>query len=209
MRTILVLILALLLTLSYPTSADESPEDEWLGIEGLQIVDVHHTEGYIVGMMNLSGENWTGWIEQGEYLAPLGQLSPDVAGIWSISLMEEETRQLDLTLYQADGEVFGEGTMTSKGDSRQVTAAGSAASGLLDLRVVSLGDPALYRVRLSLLTSPAQGSYVAYSASGLVGSGTAAGYKIPYVTGFTGPVHAEVVLPPDLAGNFVAGQGAV
>lgn len=209
MRIILVLIPALLLTASHPASADGSSDDEWLGIEGLQIADVHHTEGYIVGMMNLSGENGTGWIEPGEPLALSGQPLPDVAGIWSFSLADEETRRLDLTLYQADGEVFGEGTMTSKSGTKLATAAGYVTSNLLDLHVVTVGDPALYRLRLDLATSPAQGSYAAYSAAGSEGSGSATGYKTAPLGEFSGPMQTEEVLPPDLVRGTEAGLGAV
>ncbi|HII06120.1 MAG TPA: hypothetical protein HA349_02030 [Methanotrichaceae archaeon] len=209
MRIILVLIPALLLMASHPASADGSSDDEWLGIGGLQIADVHHTEGYIVGMMNLSGENGTEWIEPGEPLAFSGQPLPDVAGIWSFSLADEETLRLDLTLYQADSEVFGEGTTTSKSGTRLATAAGYVTSNLLDLRVVTLGDPALYRLRLDLATSPAQGSYAAYSASRLAGSGSAAGYKTAPLSEFSGPLQTEEVLPPDLVRGNEAGLGAV
>ena len=106
MKMFLVLITALLL----PALAEGSPQDEWLGIGGLRIVDVHHTEGYLVGVANLSGENGTEWLEP----ALPGQTSAEVGGVWTIFLADQETRRLDLTLYQADGEVFGEGTMTSQ-----------------------------------------------------------------------------------------------
>jgi hypothetical protein len=205
MRIVLVLIPALLLAASHPAQADGSLEDEWLGIGGLQIVDVHHTEGYIVGMMNISGENGTEWI----YPGLSGQTPADVAGIWSFTLADEETRRLDLTLYQADGEVFGEGTITSTSGTRLVTAAGYVVSNLLDLRVVTLGEPALIRLRLNLLTSPIQGSYAAYSASGLAGRGAASGYKTAPLGGFSGPMQTEEVLPPNLASSFGAGLGAV
>ena len=205
MRIVLVLAAALLLTASQSAKAEGSPEDEWLGIGGLRIVDVHHTEGYIIGMMNLSGENGTEWI----YPGLSGQIPAYVAGIWSFTLTDKETRRLDLTLYQADGEVFGEGSITSTSGTRLVTAAGYATLNLLDLRVVTLGDPALIRLRLSLLTSPIQGSYAAYSPSGLAGSGIASGYKTAPLGEFLGPVETEETLSPDFASSFGAGLGAV
>ncbi|KQC16022.1 MAG: hypothetical protein APR56_10515 [Methanosaeta sp. SDB] len=195
---------ALLLTASHPAQADGSPEDEWLGIGGLRIVDVHHTEGYIVGMMNLSGENGTEWI----YPDLSGQTPAYVAGIWSFTLADEETRRLDLTLYQADGEVFGEGSISSTSGTSLVTAAGYATSNLLDLRVVTLGDPTLIRLRLNLLTSPAQGSYAAYSASGLAGRGAASGGRRVLTSADLAPTGGEVP-PPDLTSRTEAGLGAV
>ncbi|KQC16122.1 MAG: hypothetical protein WCY97_06575 [Methanothrix sp.] len=204
MKIVLVLIAALLLATSYPAQADGSTEDEWLGIGGLRIVDVHHTEGYIAGMMNLS-ENGTGWIEPDLS----GQISADVAGIWSITLAGDETRRMDLALYQVEGEVFGEGRINSARGSNSVTAAGYATSNMLDLRVVTFGVPALIRLRLSLLTSPIQGSYAAYSASGLTGSGAATGYKTASSGEFLGPVQTQEALPPDIASGFGSGLGAV
>jgi hypothetical protein len=170
MRIFLVLITALLLAASSPAE-EGSHQDEWLGIEGLRIVDVHHTGSYIAGLLNLTEENGTGWIEP---RLP-GQVPSTVTGIWTIFLSGEEVRRLDLTLYQADDEVFGEGTISSTMGTRLVTAAGSAANNLLDLRVVPVGDPAIIRLRLDLATSPAQGSYAAYTPLGLAGSGAATG----------------------------------
>jgi hypothetical protein len=171
MKILLLLMAALLLAASYPTEAEGSPQDEWLGIEGLRIVDVHHTRGYIVGMLNRTAENGSGWLEPD---LP-GQAPAPVAGIWTVFLSGEEAQRLDLTLYQADGEVFGEGIIYSTAGTNLVTAAGLATSNLLDLGVVTVGDPALIRLRLNLATSPAQGSYAAYTPSGLTGSGAATG----------------------------------
>jgi hypothetical protein len=80
---------------------------------------------------------------------------------------------------------------------------------MLDLRVVTFGVPALIRLRLSLLTSPIQGSYAAYSASGLTGSGAATGYKTASSGEFLGPVQTQEALPPDIASGFGSGLGAV
>ncbi len=171
MRTFLVLMALLLLAAPSPAEAEGSPQDEWLGIEGLRIVDVHHTRGYIVGMLNLTAEKGPGWIEP----ELPGQVPAPVAGIWTIFLSGEEARRLELTLYQADGEVFGEGIISSTAGTNLVTAAGRATSNLLDLGVVTLGDPALIRLSLDLATSPAQGSYAAYAPAGLVGRGAASG----------------------------------
>lgn len=171
MKIFLVLMAPLLLAAPSPVQAEGSPQDEWLGIEGLRIVDVHHTRGYIAGMLNRTAENGSGWLEP----ELPGQDPAPVAGIWAIFLSGEEARRLDLTLHQADGEVFGEGTLSSTAGTRLVTAAGYATNNLLDLRTVTVGDPALIRLRLDLATSPAQGSYAAYDPSDLVGSGAATG----------------------------------
>ncbi|MCR3883084.1 hypothetical protein P0O24_07710 [Methanotrichaceae archaeon M04Ac] len=175
MRIILVFIILLLHLLAAPHNAvgDGSQADEWLGIGGLRIVDVHHTEGYLRGVMNLSGENGTGWIQP----SPPGQPMADVAGVWTISFEGEDTMWAEVTLHQADGEVFGEGAMTSRTGTRLVTAAGYVGQSQLDLWLVTVGYPSLFRVRLSLLTSPASGGYAVYSPAVRMGFGTATGYK--------------------------------
>lgn len=203
MRIVLVLMTAIVLAAPFAAALNESTStyDEWLGIGGLRIVDVHHTEEYIAKMANISGENGTEWLEPG--------VSTLVAGIWSFSLAgENDTRRLDLTLYQAESEVFGEGTMTSKDGTRLIAAAGNATSNLLDLRIVVLGDPGLIRARLSLLATPAQGRYAFYTPSGLAGSGAAFGYWTAPLPS-SGAASAGEPLPPDLAGSFSAGHGAV
>ncbi len=205
MKIILMLIPALLMAASYPASAEEPTEDEWLGVGGLRIVDVHHTEGYIAGMRNLSGENETGLIEP----AFPGQTPAEVAGVWAIFLADRETRRLDLALYQVGEEVFGEGTMTSAGRTWTAAAAGYATSEVLDLRAVTLGDPALFRLRLNLNTSPVVGSYAIFRPSGLSESGSASGYRTPTPASFSRTDQSGEVPPQDLTGSFSAGLGAV
>jgi len=146
---ILLALTAAIFAASLPASAYGLYGDEWLGIEGLRIADVHHTEGYIRGIMNLSGERWT---------PTLGTGTSDVAGVWSFTLTGEVSRRLDLTLYQAEGEVFGEGTLAADGAAWQVAVAGERAYNQLDLRCVVLGSPSLIRLWLGLSTSPARGT---------------------------------------------------
>lgn len=205
MRIILVFILLILHLLAAPHNAvgDGSQADEWLGIGGLRIVDVHHTEGYLLGMMNLSGQSRRGWTVPALPVWP----PSDVAGIWSFTLNGEVRREADLTLYQVGGEVFGEGTMTSEMRRWPVTAAGYVSSNELELSLVTVGDPVLIRVRLSLLTSPASGSYGAYSPSGNADFGAAFGYKRGPLGGIFGPAPASSILPPDAFGGLVAGTG--
>lgn len=203
MKIILMLIPALLMA-AYPASAEETTEDEWLGVGSLRIVDVHHTEGYIAGIRNLSGENETGLIEP----ALPGQTPAEVAGVWTIFLADRETRRLDLTLYQAGGEVFGEGTMASGSRTWTVTAAGYATSEILDLRAVTLGDPTLIRFRLNLTTSPLVGSYAIYRPVGLSESGTVSGYRTPTPATHLRTAQTGEGSPPDIAGSFTAGSAA-
>lgn len=193
MKVLLALIPILLLTVLMPAGAEGSQTDEWLGIGGLRIVDAHHTEGYILGMMNLSGQGRRGWTVPALPLRP----PSEVAGIWSLTLEGEGRREADLALYQVGSEVFGEGTMTSEMRRWPVTAAGYVSSNGLELSLVTVGDPGLIRVRLSLLTIPARGSYAAYSPSGHAGSGDAFGYKSGPPGGIFGPAPASSILPPD------------
>ena len=192
MKVLLALIPILLLTALIPAGAQGSQADEWLGIGSLRIISAHHTEGYILGMMNLSGQDRRGWTMP----ALPGRPGSEVAGIWSFTFEGEGRREADLGLYQVGGEVFGEGIMTSDTRRWQLTAAGYVSSNVLDLSLVTVGDPGLIRVRLSLLTTPARGSYAAYAPSGHAGSGEAFGHKRGPPGGIYGPGPAPSILPP-------------
>jgi hypothetical protein len=78
-----------------------------------------------------------------------------------------------------------------------VTAAGSETKNHLDLRVVTLGDPALIRLSLNLATSPVQGSYAASTPAGLADRGVASGGRSA-LAGSDLTTGAEVATP-DLA----------
>lgn len=197
---ILLALTAAIFAASLPASAYGLYGDEWLGIEGLRIADVHHTEGYIRGIMNLSGERWT---------PTLGTGTSDVAGVWSFTLTGEVSQRLDLTLYQAEGEVFGEGTLAADGAAWQVAVAGERAYNQLDLRCVVLGSPSLIRLWLGLSTSPARGTYAIYTPAGPAGTGVAYGSKAAPLGGSPSSLPSGGVLPPYPSGSPASGLGAI
>ncbi|MGB3943383.1 MAG: hypothetical protein WBK88_01155 [Methanothrix sp.] len=193
MRTLLVFIPLLLGAALQGAVGEEPLADEWLGIGGLRIVDVHHTEGYLRGVMNLSGQSRTGWMPPA---LPV-RSATDVAGVWSFTLLGRERLEAEVALYQVDGEVFGEGAIASETRRWQVTAAGYATSNDLELRLVPVGDPALTSLRLSLLTIPSRGSYASYTPSGKADSGAAFGYRRGPIGWTYSPAPPPSVVPPD------------
>lgn len=202
MRILLIFISLLLGAALHGSVGEEPPADEWLGIEGLRIVDVHHTEGYLRGVMNLSGQSRTGWTP----LAPPVRPATDVAGIWSFTLLGRERLEGEVALYQVDGEVFGEGAIASEMGRWQVTAAGYATYNDLEIRLVPVGDPTLIRLRLSLLGIPARGSYAVYTPSGQAGFGAAFGYKRGPIGGAYLPAPPSSVVPPEPSWRPGAGR---
>lgn len=196
---ILLALTAAIFAATLPASAYGYYGDEWLGIEGLRIADVHHTEGYLRGIMNLSGERWP----------PTPGLGiSGAAGVWTVNLEGGAPRRLDLTLYQADGQIFGEGTMNTGGALQQVAAAGEVTYNQLDLRCVVLGEPVLVRLWIGLSTSPERGTYAIYTPGGLAGTGGASGSWAGPPGGAYTPLPAGGVLPPSSFRGPASGLGA-
>ncbi|MDF0591527.1 hypothetical protein [Candidatus Methanocrinis natronophilus] len=206
MRILLIFISLLLLGATlHGAVGEEPPAEEWLSIEGLRIVDVHHTEGYLRGVMNLSGQSRIGWTPP----APPVRPATDVAGIWSFTLLGRERLEVEVALYQVDGEVFGEGAIASEMGRWQVTAAGYATYNDLELRLVPFGDPTLIRLRLSLLAVPARGSYAVYTPSGQAGFGAAFGYMRGPIGWAYPPASLSSVVPPEPSWRPEAGTSPV
>lgn len=198
---ILLALTAAIFAASLPASAYGYYGDEWLGIEGLRIADVHHTEGYLLGIMNLSADRVPPWP------AP-GPRASEAAGVWTVTLVGEAPRRLDLTLYQAEGQIFGEGTMTTGVGLQQVAAAGEVTYNQLDLRCVVLGEPVLVRLWIGLSTSPAGGRYAVYAPGALLGTGEARGSWAGPPGGASSPLHPGGVLPPPSSRGPASGVGA-
>jgi len=160
MKSKLYLILAVFFSLSYVAFSEEQTEEDWIGIGDLGIVDVHHTAGYITAM------NGSDSVETSE-ASPFPLLSHPSAQTWSFSLRDEFTRDLELTLFQVDSQIFGQGIMTVPGGQIQtVTAAGLVAGEQMELRVVVLDAGNMYRLWLNVAGGSASGSYTGYAPSG-------------------------------------------
>jgi len=161
------LILCLLLV---ATSEGEPPQEDWIGIGDLRIVDVHHSEKYIVAM-NTTPEYAGGGPETWPATTyPESQ-------IWYLTLWDGTTRYVDLTLFQVENEIFGQGAMTTSGISQTVTATGYLMADLLELRIFVLEDNVMYRLRMDFAGGSASGSYTGYSTTGAKWFGSAFGRR--------------------------------
>ena len=107
-------VLSLLLV---PALGEDPPQEDWIGIGDLRIVDVHHTEKYITTMNATQ--------EYGEAPGTWPATALPGSQRWHLTIWDGPTRYVDLTLFQVDGEIFGQGVMTTDGVSQTVTATGS------------------------------------------------------------------------------------
>ncbi len=110
----------------------------------------------------------------------------NVAGRWTLSLIDTASRSIDLTLYQYGNEVFGRGVMTTGVITQEVTAAGSTEGTSLSLRLVTFGGNNMYRLRTSVSGNSIFGTYSAYSSDGSSWAGNCNGNRF-YATAQTVP----------------------
>jgi hypothetical protein len=113
------------------------------------------------------------------YTPPTTTGSPwsNVAGRWTLNLMDTESRSLDLTVYQIGNEVFGRGVMTTGANSQEMTAAGSIEGTALTLRLVSVGGDNMYRLRTAAGGDSIFGTYTAFSSYGVTWTGNCNGNR--------------------------------
>ncbi|MDF0591526.1 hypothetical protein [Candidatus Methanocrinis natronophilus] len=105
----------------------------------------------------------------GVYTPPTTTGSPwsNVAGRWTLNLVDRSRWTLDLTLYQHGNEVFGRGVMTSGVITQVVTAAGSTTEGsALNLRLVTVGGDNMYRLQTGVIGDKISGPYTVYTSTG-------------------------------------------
>ncbi len=101
--------------------------------------------------------------------------SLDVSGKWLLNL--EGGRDVEISLIQNSGVVFGIGSITEDNTTSQVSASGSLSGDKLKLDLVSFGSINLYKLSITPDSASASGSYTAYSASGEPVSGSVSGIK--------------------------------
>jgi len=109
----------------------------------------------------------------------------NVAGRWTLSLIDTASRTVDLTLYQYGNEVFGKGVMTTGPNTQEVTAAGSTEGSSLSLRLVTVGGNGMYRLRTTVSGNSIFGTYSAYTSDGAFWAGNCNGNRF-YSTALTG-----------------------
>jgi hypothetical protein len=122
----------------------------------------------------------------------------NVAGRWTLSLIDTASRSVDLTLYQYGNEVFGKGVMTTGVNTQEVTAAGSTEGTSLSLRLVTVGGNNMYRLRTSVSGNSIFGTYSAYSSDGSSWAGNCNGSRF-YATAQT--------VPPEPSSTVSIGMG--
>ena len=101
----------------------------------------------------------------------------NVAGRWTLSLIDSASRTVDLTLFQYGNEVFGKGIMTTGVNTQELTAAGSTEGSALSLRLVAVGGNSMYRLRTSVSGNSIFGTYTAYSSDGAFWAGNCNGNR--------------------------------
>lgn len=98
----------------------------------------------------------------------------NLTGTWTLDLVDQIQRHLDLVLVQNKEAVLGQGTLIGPNGTQRVTASGSLIGGRLDLTAMPVDSLDLYKLDLS--TDPStNGSYTAYSTSGDTWSGDVSG----------------------------------
>lgn len=110
----------------------------------------------------------------------------NVAGRWTLSLIDSESRTVDLTLSQYGNEVFGKGYMTTGSNTQELTAAGLTEGTTLTLRLVTVSGYSMYRLKATVTGNSIFGTYTAYSSDGAFWAGNCNGNRF-YSTAQTTP----------------------
>ena len=119
---------------------------------------------------------------------------PDLAGDWRLALLDDDrvSREINLTLYQAQKEVFGWGNMTTGNVSHAVVAGGSLEEDNLDLYMISEAGDFMLKLLFKVCDDDSiSGDYEVYSSDGVVISGRgsvswhpSSGISISFGSGF-------------------------
>lgn len=172
------------------TSGSKIKEDVGEAFKGESLFYIDPTTGMSPGVANGSGVSTP--------LTTTGSPWSNVAGRWTLSLIDSASRTVDLTLYQYENEVFGRGVMTTGVITQEVTAAGSTEGSGLSLRLVTVGGDNMYRLRTSVSANSIFGTYSAYSSDGSSWAGNCNGNRF-YATAQT--------VPPEPSSTVSIGMG--
>lgn len=107
-------------------------------------------------------------------LTELSMQNVNLTGTWSLDLVDQIQRHLDLVLVQNKEAILGQGTLIGPNGTQRVTASGSLIGGRLDLTAMPVDSLDLYKLDLSIDPST-NGSYTAFSTSGDKWSGDVSG----------------------------------
>jgi len=172
------------------TSGSGIKEDVSEAFKGESLFYINPTSGMSPGVPNGSGVSTPA--------TTTGSPWSNVAGRWTLSLIDTASRSVDLTLYQYGNEVFGRGVMTTGVITQDVTAAGSTEGSGLSLRLVTVGGNNMYRLRTSVSGNSIFGTYSAYSSDGSSWAGNCNGNRF-YATAQT--------VPPEPSSTVSIGMG--
>jgi len=169
----LMVPLILLAAFAYTAASDELSGDgikEEVGeaFAGESIFEINRETGMSPGVGNDSIEP-----------TPATSETPwsNVAGRWTLSLVDSATRTVDLTLFQYGNEVFGKGIMTTGVNTQELTAAGLTEGSALTLRLVTVGGNSMYRLRTAVNGNRIFGTYTAYTSDGAFWAGNCDGNR--------------------------------
>ncbi len=202
--------LIVLAAFAFPVASDELNLDDMTGSqirEDLQASFKDESLGYIDSTTGMSPGVANG---SAVYTPPTTTGSPwsNVAGRWTLSLVDSASRTVDLTLYQYGNEVFGKGYMTTGVNSQEVTAAGSTEGSGLSLRLVTVGGNSMYRLRTTVSGNSIFGTYNAYSSDGVSWAGNCNGNRF-YSTAQTASAEPSGTVSVGSVGMGVSGGNAM
>jgi hypothetical protein len=100
-----------------------------------------------------------------------------VGGSWSFLLNDTQEKDLAVSIFQKDSDVFGAGKMREGEDIMDVAVSGTVDGSTLELNLVTLGTISLYKLDLDLSGDTATGRFQAISTSGETWTGNADGQK--------------------------------
>ncbi|MGA9100160.1 MAG: hypothetical protein WB392_14650 [Methanotrichaceae archaeon] len=98
----------------------------------------------------------------------------NATGTWSLDLLGEPTRHIDLSITQNKDAIMGYGAISGGNGTQRVTASGSLSGDKIVLTVMPINSLDLYKLDLSI-DPHTSGTYTAYSASGDTWSGDVTG----------------------------------
>ena len=101
-----------------------------------------------------------------------------LGGSWSFTLNDSVQRDLALTLFQKENDLFGAGKIREGNNTLDVTVSGTAQKNeTAELDITTVSTITLYKLNLNLNGDTATGDYQASSASGDSWKGTVEGQK--------------------------------
>lgn len=100
-----------------------------------------------------------------------------VAGTWSLEIDAGTPVYANITLVQSEDAVFGKGKIMYENDTQTAVASGSIKGDMLSLDLLSVEDPKLYRLSMTVSGNSATGSNTAYSPNESPSTGPAKGLR--------------------------------